>query len=51
MSKQHKTVLLQCLSEEAGASVDDCGNEVELYISESLIEFNGGTPIKYVFLI
>ena len=34
-SKRHKTGLLQCLSEileEAGASVDDCGNEVDLYV-------------------
>ena len=45
VSKRHKTGLLQCLSEileEAGASVDDCGNEVELYLSEPLIEFHGG---------
>ena len=44
-SKRPKTTLLQCFSEileEAGASVDDSGNEVDRYITESLIEFHGG---------
>ena len=45
-SKHLKTTLLQCLSkilEEAGASVDDSGNEVDRYIFETLIiEFHGG---------
>ena len=44
-SKRHKTALLQCFSEilqEAGASVDDSGNEVDIYFSEALIEFHGG---------
>ena len=44
-SKRQKTTLLQCFSEilqEAGASVDDSGNEVDIYLSEPLIEFHGG---------
>ena len=44
-SKRAKTTLLQCFSEileEAGASVDDSGNEVDRYISEPLIKFHGG---------
>ena len=44
-SKRPKTTLLQCFSEileEAGASVDDSGNEVDRYITEPLIEFHGG---------
>ena len=44
-SKCQKTTLLQCFSEilqEAGASVDDSGNEVDIYLSEPLIEFHGG---------
>ena len=30
------------LFEEAGALVDDSGNEVDRYITELLIEFHGG---------
>ena len=44
-SKRQKPALLQCFSEilqEAGASVDDSGNEVDIYFSEPLIEFHGG---------
>ena len=44
-SKRHKTALLECFSEtlqEVGASVDDSGNEVDIYLSEPLIEFHGG---------
>ena len=44
-SKRQKTTLLQCFSEilqEAGASVDDSSNEVDIYLSEPLIEFHGG---------
>ena len=44
-SKHHKTALLEWFSEilqEAGASVDDSGNEVDIYLSEPLIEFHGG---------
>jgi len=45
MNLRHKTALLECFSEilqEAGASVDDSGNEVDIYLSEPLIEFHGG---------
>ena len=44
-SKRQKTALLQCFSEilqEAGASIDNSGNEVDIYFSEPLIEFHGG---------
>ena len=44
-SKQQKTALLQCFSEilqEAVASIDNSGNEVDIYFSEPLIEFHGG---------
>ena len=44
-SKRQKTTLLQCFSEilqETGALVDDSGNEVDIYLSEPLIEFHGG---------
>ena len=44
-SKCQKPALLQYFSEilqEAGASVDDSGNEVDIYLSEPLIEFHGG---------
>ena len=44
-TKRPKTTLLQCFSEileEAGASIDDSGNEVDRYTSEPLIEFHGG---------
>ena len=37
--------MLECFSEileEAGASVNDSCNEVEIYLSELLIEFHGG---------
>ena len=42
--KHPKTTLLECFSEileEAGASVNDLCNEVEIYLSEPLIEFHG----------
>ena len=44
-SKRQKTALLQCFSEilqEAGASIDNSGNEVDIFFSEPLIEFHGG---------
>ena len=47
-SKHQKTTLLECFSEilqEAGASVDDSGNEVEIYLSGPCIEFHGGDHV------
>ena len=43
--KCRKILPLQCFSEilqEARTSVDDSGNEVDIYFSEPLIEFHGG---------
>ena len=45
VSKRRKIPLLQCFSEilqEGGTSVDNSGNEVDIYFSEPLIKFHGG---------